>query len=121
MIKVYIQIKSLPIYIWYSTAAPTGPPRLFDLEVISSTSIEAMWDLPGIYDRNGIIRGYRLFVLRGGVEIRNINITGNDTLAYIVGGLQPATAYTFSVLAYTVADGPKSIHLTAVTLCEWCL
>ena len=99
-------------------SAPDGPPTSFTLEVINSTAIEAMWNLPGIYNRNGIIRGYKLLVLRGGVEIRNINITGNDTLAFIVGGLQPATAYTFSVLAYTVADGPKSIHLTTDTLCK---
>ena len=45
-----------------------------------------------------------------------INITNNNTQAYIVGGLQPRTAYTISVLAYTtVGDGPRSIHLTVVT------
>ena len=69
--------------------------------------------------RNGIIRGYKLFVQSSGRDIiRNITITNNQTLAYIVGGLERATPYTFSILAYTVADGPRSIHLTAVTLCE---
>ena len=34
---------------------------------------------------------------------------------YIIGGLESRRAYTISVLAYTVADGPRSIHLTAVT------
>ena len=37
-------------------------------------------------------------------------------MAYIVGGLERATPYTFSILAYTVADEPRSIHLTAITL-----
>ena len=85
--------------------------------MINSTAIEATWNLPGIYVRNGFIRGYKLFVLtRNGTTIRNITIPDNDTMAYIVGRLERATPYTFSILAYTVADGPRSIHLTAVTL-----
>ena len=80
-----------------------------------------MWELPSINNRNGFIRGYRLFVQRVGGEAWNITIPDNTTLAYIVGGLQKNTHYTFSVLAYTVADGPKSIHLTAATLCEFAM
>ena len=45
-----------------------------------------------------------------------INVTDNSTQAYIIGGLQPRTAYTVSILAYTAAgSGPRSIHLTVVT------
>ena len=50
--------------------------------------------------------------------MRNITIPNNSTLAYIVGGLERATPYAISVLAYTVADGPRSIYLTAITLCK---
>jgi hypothetical protein len=85
---------------------------------INTTAIEATWELPSTNLRNGFIRGYRLFVLSGGRSVRNITIPDNTTLGYIVGGLQRATAYTFSVLAYTVADGPRSIHLTTITLCK---
>ena len=98
--------------------APDGPPTSFDLVVINSTAIEALWELPAIGVRNGIIRGYKLFVQSGGRYIRNITIPGGETLAYIVGGLERETPYTLSVLAYTVVDGPRSIHLTAVTLCK---
>ena len=84
---------------------------------MNSTAIEAMWNLPRINVRNGYIRGYKLFIqTRDGTTVRNITIPDNDTMAYIVGGLKRATPYTFSILAYTVADGPRSIHLTAVTL-----
>lgn len=86
--------------------------------MINSTAIEALWELPEIDARNGIIRGFKLFVQSMGRDIRNVTITNNQTLAYIVGGLQRSTPYTFSILAYTVADGPRSIHLTAVTLCK---
>ena len=78
-----------------------------------------MWELPAPNQRSGFIRGYRLFVQNtGGDIIRNITITNSETLAYVVGGLQRATPYTFSILAYTVADGPRSIYLTAITPCK---
>lgn len=45
-----------------------------------------------------------------------INITNSYTQAYIIGGLQPRTAYSVSILAYTAAgNGPRSIHLTVLT------
>ena len=122
--------KQVRYYQWYNyghnyytlyipvSAAPDGPPTSFDLVVINSTAIEALWELPGYSVRNGIIRGYKLFVQSQGRDIKNITITNNQTLAYIVGGLKRGTPYTFSILAYTVADGPRSIHLTAITLCE---
>ena len=84
---------------------------------INKTAIEAEWDIPPYESRGGYILGYKLFVqsTNGGAE-RTINITDNST-EYIVGGLQPATSYTLSVLAYTsVGDGPRSIHLTVPTL-----
>ena len=44
-----------------------------------------------------------------------INIVSNVTTEYIVSGLEPGTAYIVSMLAYTVGDGPRSIHLTVIT------
>ena len=118
--EVYIKGSLVCIECSISTfTAPDGPPTSFDLMVINSTAIEALWELPEIGVRNGIIRGYKLFVQSMGRDIRNITISNNQTLAYIVGGLERSTPYTFSILAYTLAgDGPRSIHLTAVTLCK---
>ena len=42
------------------------------------------------------------------------DVTKNIT-EYIIGGLEASTRYVVSVLAYTVGDGPRSIHLTATT------
>ena len=84
---------------------------------INRTAIEADWDIPPYESRGGYILGYKLFIqsTNDGTE-RMINITDNST-EYIVGGLQPATSYRLSVLAYTSAgDGPRSIHLTVPTL-----
>ena len=75
-----------------------------------------LWGLPAANVRNGIIRGYKLFVQARGGEETTMNITSSNTQAFIIGGLQPATAYTVSILAYTAAgDGPRSIRLTTVT------
>ena len=72
--------------------------------------------MPASNVRNGIIRGYKLFVQARGGEETSMNITNNNTQAFIIGGLQPGTAYTVSILAYTAAgNGPRSIRLTTVT------
>ena len=95
---------------------PTGPPTSFHVVVLNTTAIEVQWNLPLFQLRNGIIRGYRLFIQQQGEEReRTINIVGNDTTEYIISGLEPGTAYIVSALAYTVGDGPRSIHLTVST------
>ena len=43
------------------------------------------------------------------------NIEGNVTTERIVSGLELGTAYVVSMLAYTIGDGPRSIHLTVIT------
>ena len=97
-------------------AAPDGPPSQFNIEAINETAIEVLWGLPAPNVRNGIIRGYKLFVQASGGEETSTNITNNNTQAFIICGLQPRTAYTVSILAYTaVGDGPRSIRLTTVT------
>ena len=66
-----------------------------------------------------MVRGYLLFVqpLNGGPELQ-YNITGGDSTQLIVGGLTADKGYTCSVLAYTVAEGPRSVYLTVVTFAE---
>ena len=99
-------------------SAPNSAPEDFHVIAINSSAIQAQWELPPLDSRNGIIRGYKLFVqLASGGKEMLINIPNNATDVYIVGGLELATSYRFSVLAYTsVGDGPRSIHLTITTL-----
>ena len=101
---------------YFSFLAPTAAPRNFYVVAINRTAIEAEWDLPPTDHRGGFILGYKLFIRLNGRAEQVINITDNST-SYIVGGLQPATAYRLRVLAYTsVGDGPRSIQLTVSTL-----
>ena len=111
---------TLPIFFLTSSTAPTGAPTSFHVVVLNSTAIEVQYDLPLFNLRNGIIRGFKIFVEQAdgdGSEMM-FDVIDNSTLAYIVAGLKPATAYIFSVLAYTVGDGPRGIHLTAITNAE---
>lgn len=75
--------------------------------------------MPPVRDRNGLIRGYKLFVqpAAGGDEVL-YNITSNTTTEFIVEDLEPDTEYVVSILAYTIGDGPRSIHLTVRTNTE---
>ena len=53
-------------------------------------------------------------ILSPGGSERVIDLRENVTV-YTIGDLMPSTSYVVSVLAYTVGDGPRSIHLTATT------
>ncbi len=70
-------------------------------------------------NRNGVIRGFKLFVqpTAGGEEML-FNVTGNQTTEFIATNLTAETEYVVSVLAYTIGDGPRSIHLTVITNTE---
>ena len=98
--------------------APDGPPADFHVVVLNSTAIEAQWNIPSFNQRNGLIRGYILFVQQvGGIEEEiDVNNTAY-AITYVVNDLLPDTAYVVSVLAYTMVglEGPRSIHLTART------
>lgn len=106
----------LECHICCFTSAPGGPPTSFHILVLNSTSVELQWNLPLANLRNGNIRGFRVFV--EGIEDMTdlaIDVNNSEATEYIVNGLQPSTLYTFSVLAYTTSDGPRSIHLTVST------
>ena len=85
---------------------------------INSSAIEVQWELPPLSSRSGIVRGYKIFVRPTNEEEEMIiNISTNATDVYVVGGLERATSYRFSALAYTsVGDGPRTIYLTIATL-----
>ena len=107
----------------YSTA-PDGPPTSFHIAVLSCNSIRAEWGLPLPNNRNGVIRGFKLFVQpSAGGEEQLYNIMGNDTTQIMVSNLTGNTEYILSILAYTVGDGPRSIFLTVTTnteeICEF--
>ncbi|XP_022808475.1 receptor-type tyrosine-protein phosphatase F-like [Stylophora pistillata] len=90
---------------------PSRPPDGFTLNVTSSISIIASWQLPPKNSRNGIIRGFKLYYKKKGSSGagRMQSINNQATHNKVVTGLEKYTEYEFQVLAFTsVGDGPKS-------------
>ena len=84
----------------------------------TSTSITASWQLPPEDDRNGIIRGFKLFYKKKGSSgsATLLNINSGSTVTKVVTGLDEYKEYEFQVLAYTsIGDGPKSNPKSAKT------
>ncbi|XP_068675598.1 cell adhesion molecule DSCAML1-like [Montipora foliosa] len=95
--------------------APSKPPSGFVLDASTSTSVTASWQLPPTDSRNGIIKGFKLFINRKGsddepvVQFIEVSLECLDVYTRTVGRLQESTEYELWVLAYTSAgDGPDS-------------
>ena len=79
----------------------------------TSNSVTALWDLPPLGSRNGMIKGFKLFINRKGSEdkanVQLVNASNTSFYTKTVTGLQESTEYELQVLAYTSAgDGPRS-------------
>ena len=103
-------------------AAPSDAPRNFRVESINKTTIEVYWRLPPLHTHGDVILGYKLFVQPVNGKETVVNIQDNDTnvytqRVYTVGGLEPATLYSFSILIYnSLGDGPRTTNLTISTM-----
>lgn len=96
--------------------APSAPPTSFHVVVLNSTAIEFQWELPPTEFQNGIIRGYKLFAREQDSDTEvMMDVPDGDANEFIVTGLTAGTAYVCSMLAYTSADGPRTLLLTAST------
>jgi len=97
--------------------APTGAPENFNVRAVTSTSIEAFWQLPLKDSRNGDIIGFKLFYQKSGSGTSTmLTIQNQEPLAKNVTGLEKYTVYEFKVLAYTsVGNGPNSSSISERT------
>uniref|UniRef100_A0A663F9M0 Receptor-type tyrosine-protein phosphatase S n=1 Tax=Aquila chrysaetos chrysaetos TaxID=223781 RepID=A0A663F9M0_AQUCH len=102
---------------------PSAPPRKVEVEVLNSTAIQVFWRSPVQNRQHGQIRGYQVHYVRmengearGLPQIKDIMLADaqwetDDTAEYemIIAGLQPETAYSITVAAYTMkGDGARS-------------
>ncbi|XP_068675968.1 uncharacterized protein [Montipora foliosa] len=97
--------------------APSKPPSGFIVNVSTSSSVTASWQLPPADSRNGIIRGFKLFINRRETgdkpDVQVIDVSKTSVYTKTITGLQESTEYELQVLAYTSAgDGPKGfVHV----------
>ena len=84
-----------------------GSPTIARLDN-QATSLIVKWTAPAD-DGGSPITAYRVVILKGGTEIKNVNITDPDTTNWTSRGLESDTKYTVKVLARkTVFEGPAA-------------
>ncbi|XP_068755364.1 myoblast growth factor receptor egl-15-like isoform X3 [Montipora capricornis] len=92
---------------------PSSAPSGFMVTASTSTSVTALWEQLPIGFRNGIIKGFKLFINRKGsgdkLNVQLVNASNALVYTKYVTGLEESTEYELKVLAYTSAgDGPRS-------------
>ena len=87
------------------------------MNVVSSTSVRATWQLPPADANNGIITRFKLFYKKkGSAGSENPELINGTTFTKTVTDLLKYTEYEFQVLAFTTAgDGPRSSIVTERT------
>ncbi|XP_077778135.1 receptor-type tyrosine-protein phosphatase S isoform X3 [Podarcis muralis] len=122
--------ESSPVIVRTDEDVPSAPPRKVEVEVLNSTAIQVSWRSPLQNRQHGQIRGYQVHYIRmengeasGLPQIKDVMLADaqwetDDTAEYemIIAGLQPETAYSITVAAYTMkGDGARSKPKVAVT------
>ncbi|XP_053321944.1 receptor-type tyrosine-protein phosphatase delta [Spea bombifrons] len=115
--------ESLQLLIRTDEDVPSGPPRKVEVEAVNSSSIKVSWRSPVSNKQHGQIRGYQVHYVRmengepkGQPMLKDIMLADaqwqyDDTTEHemIISGLQPETAYSITVTAYTTkGDGARS-------------
>ncbi|XP_066491387.1 receptor-type tyrosine-protein phosphatase S isoform X2 [Tiliqua scincoides] len=113
--------ESSPIIVRTDEDVPSAPPRKVEVEVLNSTAIQVFWRSPVQNRQHGQIRGYQVHYVcmengeaKGLPQIKDVMLA--DAQEMIIAGLQPETAYSITVAAYTMkGDGARSKPKLVVT------
>ncbi|MEJ1269826.1 hypothetical protein NN561_000643 [Cricetulus griseus] len=100
---------------------PSAPPRKVEAEALNATAIRVLWRSPTPGRQHGQIRGYQVHYVRmegaearGPPRIKDIMLA--DAQEMVITNLQPETAYSITVAAYTMkGDGARSKPKVVVT------
>nr|XP_020649838.1 receptor-type tyrosine-protein phosphatase S isoform X3 [Pogona vitticeps] len=113
--------ESSPVIVRTDEDVPSAPPRKVEVEVLNSTAIQVFWRSPVQNRQHGQIRGYQVHYVRmengeanGLPQIKDVMLA--DAQEMVISGLQPETAYSITVAAYTMkGDGARSKPKLVVT------
>ncbi|XP_052602823.1 receptor-type tyrosine-protein phosphatase S isoform X9 [Peromyscus californicus insignis] len=122
--------ESSPVVVRTDEDVPSAPPRKVEAEALNATAIRVLWRSPTPGRQHGQIRGYQVHYVRmegaearGPPRIKDIMLADaqwemDDTAEYemVITDLQPETAYSITVAAYTMkGDGARSKPKVVVT------
>ena len=106
-ITLYLDLTIFITRIIFVLQAKPGSPTIVQLD-IQATSLTVEWTAP-TDDGGSPITAYRVVILKGDTEIKNVNITDPGTTSWNAGGLQRDTEYTVNLLAgNAVFEGPAA-------------
>ncbi|XP_054982010.1 receptor-type tyrosine-protein phosphatase S isoform X12 [Sorex araneus] len=115
--------ESSPVVVRTDEDVPSAPPRKVEAEALNATAIRVLWRSPAPGRQHGQIRGYQVHYVRmegaearGPPRIKDVMLADaqwetDDTAEYemVITDLQPETAYSVTVAAYTMkGDGARS-------------
>ncbi|XP_017702696.1 PREDICTED: receptor-type tyrosine-protein phosphatase S isoform X8 [Rhinopithecus bieti] len=100
---------------------PSAPPQDVEAEALNATAIRVLWRSPAPGRQHGQIRGYQVHYVRmegaearGPPRIKDVMLA--DAQEMVITNLQPETAYSITVAAYTMkGDGARSKPKVVVT------
>ena len=118
--------KSSPITVYVGEAVPTGFPRNFEGNAVSSTEVRLRWEPMDKHLQNGDLLGYKIFYF---VTFSLQEVDGNNTkieeeievvpptyTLYSLIFLDKYTEYRIQISAFNPAgDGPRSKPITVRT------
>uniref|UniRef100_A0A2I3T7G8 Receptor-type tyrosine-protein phosphatase S n=1 Tax=Pan troglodytes TaxID=9598 RepID=A0A2I3T7G8_PANTR len=122
--------ESSPVVVRTDEDVPSAPPRKVEAEALNATAIRVLWRSPAPGRQHGQIRGYQVHYVRmegaearGPPRIKDVMLADaqwetDDTAEYemVITNLQPETAYSITVAAYTMkGDGARSKPKVVVT------
>mgnify|MGYP001799732742 CR=1 FL=1 len=109
------------IFLFCFLIVPTGPPQTVKALNVSSTAISVTWKNVDGKERNGKIKGFKIyykavgeFAVNRTVMVKEID--GENSAETVLTGLEKFIKYNISVLAFTTkGDGPNSTEVTVTT------
>ncbi|XP_044732733.1 protein sidekick isoform X2 [Chrysoperla carnea] len=117
---------SPPVTVYVGEAVPTGEPRAFEGEAVSSTEVRLRWKPPQQHMQNGELLGYKIFYLMTSSpqEIEKdkkieeeIEVIPATYTSHSLIFLDKYTEYRVQILAFNPAgDGPRSQPIIVKTL-----
>uniref|UniRef100_A0A2I3SDW7 Receptor-type tyrosine-protein phosphatase S n=1 Tax=Pan troglodytes TaxID=9598 RepID=A0A2I3SDW7_PANTR len=113
--------ESSPVVVRTDEDVPSAPPRKVEAEALNATAIRVLWRSPAPGRQHGQIRGYQVHYVRmegaearGPPRIKDVMLA--DAQEMVITNLQPETAYSITVAAYTMkGDGARSKPKVVVT------
>ena len=98
----------LSVYFAFSLIEKPGPPTIASSLDIQATSVTIKWTAPAD-DGGSPITAYRVVILKGSTEIKNVNITDPGKTSLSVGNLERFNHYTVKLFVRNaVFEGPAA-------------